>query len=282
MHRLRLPARRDPVAPTALEYELLRELAIGRFGIDLPRQRRVSLAARLRPRLDACGLGSVGEYYELLRHSPAGADEWGLFADAVTNSETYFFRAYGQFDEVRALLGHFAQRPLRVLSAGCSSGEEAYSLAAMLAGHAEQLPHGFDVVGVDISTPRLADACVARYGGHSFRDPQARDGAAIAAHFERDGDAWTPRASLRARVTFHVGNLAASSGLHLGRFDVIFCRNVLIYAHPNAWPRFLRTLADALAPGGFLFLGDSELLFGARTPFTARRLRNHFAYVHSA
>jgi chemotaxis methyl-accepting protein methylase len=271
------PARE--VAPSALEHELLRELAIERFGLELPRARRAALAHRLRRRLDARGVTSFGEYYDLLRRAP-GADEWGLFADAVTNAETYFFRVRGQFEELIALLDELGARPLRVLSAGCSSGEEAYSLAAVLAAHAR---HGFEVVGTDISTPRLAEACRGRYGERSFRDEGAvPGGGTIDDHFEQDGDAWTPRASLRARVTFQPGNLADPNGLRLGRFDVIFCRNVLIYAHAGGWPRFLRSLAGALAPGGTLFLGDSESLLGVRTPFRARRLRHHFAYVHAA
>jgi chemotaxis protein methyltransferase CheR len=138
------------------------------------------------------------------------------------------------------------------------------------------------VVGTDISTPRLAEACVARYRTRSFREQRSPPGGgAIEAYFERDRDVWSPRASLRAHVTFQIGNLADPGGLHLGQFDVIFCRNVLIYAHTAGWPRFLHTLADALAPGGFLFLGDSETLLDHRT-FAARRLRHHFAYVHAS
>ena len=271
------------LAPSRVEYELLRELALDRFGLELPRARRASLAHRLRRRLQANGAASFGDYCDLLRHASPGSEEWGLFADAVTNAETYFFRVRGQFEDLVAILGLLGERPLRALSAGCSSGEEAYSIAAVLAAHAEALPRGFEVVGTDISTPRLADACRAQYERRSFRDDGALPGGgALDDAFEAVDGAWSPRASLRAHVTFQRGNLADADGLHLGRFDVIFCRNVLIYARPDRWPRFLRTLAAALAPGGYLFLGDSESLLGLRTPFAARRIRNHFAYVHAA
>jgi chemotaxis protein methyltransferase CheR len=267
--------------PNPLDHELLRELAITRFGLDLPPRRRAAVATRLVPRLGDRGMGSFGEYYRLLRDLPASAEEWGRFADVVTNSETYFFRGPEQFADLVALLPELARsgRRLRVLSAGCATGEEAYSLAAVLADHAVHLPQGFDVVGVDISTPRLAQACAGRYSARSARLERTPGGTTLEAHFLRDGDGWTPRPELRARVNFQLGNLAAPDGLGLGRFDVIFCRNVLIYAHDSGWPRFLRTLAGALAPGGHLFLGESETLLGRSSPFQPRRLRRHYAYV---
>jgi chemotaxis protein methyltransferase CheR len=279
-------SRRDTDASTAtriaLEQELLRELAIERFGIDLSARARGGAVGRLRSRLDARRVRTLGEYYRLLKQAPAGVEEWGHFADAITNEETYLFRGRGQFDDLVDLLPELARasRPLRVLSAGCSSGQEAYSLCAVLAANVDLLPGGYEVVGVDISTPRLALACVGRYPARDLRaDAGLPQGLRVDAHFERDGDDLCVRPALRRRVTFQLGNLAAPNGLALGRFDVVFCRNVLIYAHDEGWPRFVRTLASSLVREGYLFLGESEALVGRESPFTAKRLRRHYAYV---
>jgi len=279
-------SRRDTDASTAtriaLEQELLRELAIERFGIDLSPRSRGGVIGRLRGRLAVRRVTTLGEYYRLLKHAPQGVEEWGHFADAITNDETFLFRGRGQFDDLVQLLPELGRigRPLRILSAGCSSGQEAYSLVAVLAGNAHLLPAGFQVVGVDISTPRLADACVGRYPRKDLRPELGLPrGVRLDACFDRDGDDLSVRPELRRGVTFQIGNLAAPGGLGLGRFDVVFCRNVLIYAHDDGWPRFVRTLASALAPAGYLFLGESEALVGKGAPFQARRLGNHYAYV---
>lgn len=271
--------------PSALEHHLLRELAIERYGIDLPPRRRAAIAGRLWPRIAARGLAGYGDYYGVLRACPTADEEWGHFADAITNSETYLFRARGQFDDLVELLPSLglAGRALRVLSAGCASGEEAYSLAATLATHAHHLPDGFEVVGADVSTPRLAIARLGRFSARSLRsDGASPTGLKFDAHFVRDAAGWTVRDELRPHIQFQPGNLADPGGLGLGTFDVIFCRNVLIYAHDTAWPRFLRTLALALAPGGHLFLGESETLLGRGAAFQPRRLLRHFVYTHAA
>lgn len=271
-------------AGSALEQELLRDLAIERFGLDLSPQRRAGVSARLRVRLDSLGMKTLGDYYRMLRRLPDGVEEWGVFADAITNDETYLFRGGGQLDDLVALLPSLRRkgRPLRVLSAGCASGEEAYSLGAVLATHRHLLVDGFEVVGVDISTPRLSVAAAGRFPVRSERAAAAAPRALLGGHFERVGEELIAGRELRQRVTFRVGNLAAPGGLGCGRFDVIFCRNVLIYAHDEGWPRFIHTLASALEPDGYLFIGESEAFLGRDTPFTPRRLGTHFAHVFSS
>jgi chemotaxis protein methyltransferase CheR len=265
----------------AIEHELLRGLAVERFGVEPSPRRRATVAAKLRQRLRACELRTLGEYYQLLRRAPDGLDEWGLFADAITNPETFLFRSAGQLETLAQLLPSLAPplRPLRVLSAGCASGEEAYSLAAVLAANARHLPAGFEVVGVDISSPRLAEAGAGRYAVDQLRPSSLVPGVSVDAAFEREGAWWRVRPQLRRAVTFRLGNLAAPRGLELGRFDVVFCRNVLIYAHDEGWPRFVQTLERALVPGGHLFLGESETLLGRSERLVLRRIGAHFAYV---
>jgi len=262
-----------PDTVAADDHALVSALAVERFGVVSARR-----PAKLRARLRAHALRDLRQYCQLLRRSNDADEEWGLFADAVTNSETFLFRGANQLDALVTLLPSLAVRgrPLRVLSAGCATGEEAYSAAAVLAAHARHLRGGFEVVGLDISTPRLAVASAGRYASDQIRLGHSAAGVMLDAHFERDGTSWRPRPALRRHVSFRVGNLAGDADL--GRFDVVFCRNVLIYAHDDAWPRFLRTLERALVPGGYLFLGDSESLHGRTTRLALRRLATHFAY----
>lgn len=265
-------------ALTSSEYELFRTVIGRHFGLDYPPSRRQALAARLERRMSAHGLRTFSDYYRLLRYG--NGEEWRFLAEVVTNNETYFFRESAQFDELIGLLPTLAERraPLRVLSAGCSSGEEAFSLAAVLAAHAELLPHGFEVCGVDISARCVAEARSGRYSDRSFRLDRPKP-TGVERFFSRSEGTWSVKPGLRARVRFHIGNLVDPGGLRLGEFDVIFCRNVLIYVRDDDIRRFLRTLALSLRPRGYLFLGQSESLLGRVTPFAAVRLGSQFAYV---
>jgi chemotaxis protein methyltransferase CheR len=279
MRRSRRQTNGSTWAGSALDRELLRELAIDRFGVDVPPPRRTALAARLRPRIDAHHLGTLGDYYRWLRRAPDGVEEWGLFADAMTSEETHLFSGSRQLDELVALLPELGRkdRPLRVLSAGCASGEEAFGIGALLASNAHLLPDGFQVIGVDVSTPRLAAACAGRLGSA----PARRVDAGVERWFARDGDALAVRDELRRAVNFHVGNLAAPGGLGLGRFDVIFCRNVLVDAHDTGWPRIVASLAASLERDGYLFIGETETLAPRPAPFRPRGPGRHQAYVHA-
>jgi chemotaxis protein methyltransferase CheR len=268
-------------AGSALDRELLRELAIERFGVDLPAPRRTALAARLRARIDAHHLGTLGDYYRWLRRAPDGVEEWGLFADAMTCEDSHLFSGSRQLDDLVALLPELGRkgRPVRVLSAGCASGEEAFGVGAVLAAHPHLLPDGFQVVGVDVSTPRLARACAGRIAATAARRVAA--GVALDRWFERDGDALAVRDELRRTVNFHVANLAAPGGLGLGRFDVIFCRNVLVDAHDSGRPRIVASLAASLERDGSLFIGETETLEPRPAPFRPRGPGRHHAYVHA-
>jgi chemotaxis protein methyltransferase CheR len=265
------------------EYELLRAMIRDVFGVDYPPNKRELLRVRLESRLRALGVRRYADYYRLLRYAPPGQPEWQELADCITNNETYFFREHQQF----AQLGEIARRSVaeriatvRVLSAGCSSGEEAYSLGATLAACLP--PSGFDVVGVDVSAAKLAEASLGRYSNRSFRADEGPPPGVDLEHTlasEQSG-AWVVRPSLRARVRFEKANLVEPQHVaRLGSFDVVFCRNVLIYGHDASIPRFLRALEQLVRPGGHLFLGQTESLLGRRSLFRPERVGAGFAYV---
>jgi chemotaxis protein methyltransferase CheR len=267
-----------------LDYELFRRLIRDAFGLEYPPHKRDLLRRRLERRLRHHGLRRWSEYYRLLCYEPRGGREWALFAEAITNNETYFFRDARQFALLARTLPSIAARrspPIRALSAGCASGEEAYSLAMTLASRLGPSAT-FEVRGIDLSEARLADATAARYPPRSFRreDPAPPD-VRLEDYLTIDEDgACVVRPSLRERVAFERGNLADAEGLRrLGTFDVVFCRNVLIYAEEGALERFVASLGALVREQGYLFLGHAEALPGAGAPFALTRVEDRFAYV---
>lgn len=193
------------------------------------------------------------------------ADQDALAA-ALTVGETYFFRHAEQLDALRTVVlprwvkRHPAPRRLRALCAGCASGEEAYTLAMTLM-RSVLGPGGvdWDITAFDVNPAALRRAERAHYNAWSLRaTPQAwRD-----LWFRKDESGWTPLPALRRRVQFHQRQIAMPDPAFWspGRFDVIFCRNMLMYLDGPSLQQAVRHLATALAPGGTLFLGHAETL----------------------
>jgi chemotaxis protein methyltransferase CheR len=274
--------RQEDLEIPVLEFELFRRMIREEFGIDYSLVKRELLRVRLLRRVHELGLRRFSEYYRLLRYAPPDHAEWGALADCVTNNETYFFREsqhLTQLAEIAPALAGQSSR-LRALSAGCSSGEEAFGMAMVLAS-AGAVRGNFEVIGVDVSGRKIAEAQRGRYFTKSFRDgeppPEAVDFPRFA---DREDDLWVIRPGLRTNVRFERANLLhAASVKRLGTFDVIFCRNVLIYAHEESFARFLESLRLLLRRGGYLFLGVSETLVGRPHPFKPTRIGGGFAYV---
>jgi chemotaxis protein methyltransferase CheR len=186
---------------------------------------------------------------------------------AMLTNETFFFRDRAPFEHFRdvmlpALLERRAeQRHIRIWSAACATGQEAYSLAMILDEAARKLAGWrVDILGTDLS-----DAVVeaARAGLYSqFEVQRGLPIAQLLRYFRRDGDRWRIVEHLRARVRFHAFNLLSDMA-PLGRFDVIFCRNVLLYFDVETRRQVLRRLGAALAPDGFVVLGATESAVGA-------------------
>jgi chemotaxis protein methyltransferase CheR len=265
-----------------LEYELFRRLIRDSFGLDYPPQRKELLGLRLAKRLQSLGLRRYSEYHHRLFYANRADAEWQAFADAVTNNETYFFRESHQFSELASLgptLAASTHAPLRALSAGCSSGEEAYGIAMTLS--ASGIFRDCEIVGVDLNSMKLEEATEGRYSEKSFR-PSAEAPAAVDVKrcFLRPDGAFVVAPWLKKRVSFARVNLVDPKDVaRLGEFDIAFCRNVLIYAHEESFPRFVSALEGLLRPGGYLFLGHSESLSGWKGALRAQRLGVCTAYV---
>ena len=248
-----------------------------RFADDqLPLLREV-LDARMR----ASGCVELDAYLARVRSVNA---ELAEIARRTTVTETYFLRDANQFLAFEALASErtSAGKPLRLLSAGCSSGEEAYSLAISLLWVLPDLRQaGVSITGVDINPDALEKARRGRYSAWSLRG--VPDDFA-ARYLRRDGKEYVIESALREAVRFEPGNLARPE-LEFWRpdsFDVIFCRNVLMYFVPEVARGVVARLAGALAPDGHLFLGHAENLRGLSSDFHLVHSHGTFYYRRRA
>jgi chemotaxis protein methyltransferase CheR len=264
-------------AITEEAYLLLNELIGEWYGIDFPDHRREILEARLRSRLTALRLPSFWDYYLHLRtDSVRNCDngERRRLAELVTNNETFFFRETRQLE---SFLTEAVPRlwsspePLRVLCAGCSSGDEAYTLR-ILAGSVAMTIDAFDV-----DASRVEAAQLAEYGPGSLRQSSPEQ---VERYFRPSGEKkWELRSPWRRDVRFAWGNLMDLASFRADRlYDAVFCRNVLIYFSPAALRRAVCNLAAVLRPGGLLFLGAAESIIGLSASFETVRLSTTIAY----
>lgn len=260
----------------------LRNYISDKLGLYYDDERLNVLHHRLAPLAAANGLPTLSDLYLSLVNSPGSPDRMHKLAAQLTNNETYFFRETEQLREfVRSLLPEIVQKKsarkheaVRVLSAGCSSGEEAYTIAMLLeeAGVCRSAG-GMEVVGLDIDPDALATAQGGRYPERSFR---AGNNNVVEKYFRRAGDLFVVHDDLRKQVRFVQGNLLEARGL--GAFDAIFCRNVLIYFSDASMERVAANFYDMLIPGGYLLLGHSESFCRINTDFVPLRLDRAVAY----
>jgi chemotaxis protein methyltransferase CheR len=260
---------------TGEEARLIVELIQDYCGVSLGDNAGFLLERRLAPRLDALSLGTYLEYYHYLCYDLGGPEELAECIERVTTHETYFFREQFQLDAfTREILPALARpgRPPVVWSAGCSSGEEAYTIAILLAENAR----AGRVIGSDISRRGLDVAEQGLYGPSSFRTTtdELRE-----RYFEPAGGAWRVREPVRRMCTFvHLNLLDTGRYAEVGAADAIFCRNVLMYLSSQARRRVVEGFYDALVPGGFLLLGHSESLIGVPVRFDLVNLSTDLVY----
>jgi chemotaxis protein methyltransferase CheR len=231
-------------------------------GIHLPAGKEGLVRARLAPRLRARELPSVAAYLECVARD---RDELTRMIDVLTTNKTSFFREAEHFALLeRSVLPALARRggPVRIWSAGCSSGEEPFTVAMVCR---ETLPtpacSATRILATDISTRVLARARDASYSPDMVADvPPALVGRHFVAERSDDGGRqYRVVDATRALVTFARLNLMADWPMR-GPFDAIFCRNVMIYFDRSTQQRLIQRFASFLAPGGYLFVGHSESL----------------------
>lgn len=248
-------------------------------GIRLPAQKKMMLEARLRKRLRALEIESFGKYCNFL-FTPEGLKEEKLhMIDVVTTNKTDFFREPGHFEylvrqaipELFRLRGAGTRQELSLWSAGCSTGEEPYTLAMVLNEYAESLSaFRFSILATDISTRVLDRALRAVYK----KESAALIPAALKKKYlmrSKDQERALVRIvpELRSRIEFRRLNFIEDDLDIDGPFDIIFCRNVIIYFDKTTQQKVLQTLCRHLRPGGYLFMGHSETLSSLSTPLVS-------------
>jgi chemotaxis protein methyltransferase CheR len=254
------------------DFDFICRIVYERSRIHLGKDKKTLVSSRLAKRLRQLQLRSYHEYCELLR-STAGEEELRFLIDRISTNHTHFFREIKHFEFLRDTAlpqwqsAHArSAEPLRLWSAASSSGEEPYSLAIWLAEHLAPAASGrWLIEGTDISTRVLGLANQAVYDEERL---QGVSDALLRRHFQkgvgnRQGQ-FRVKEELRERVRFHHLNLLQGEYPFHVPFDIIFCRNVMIYFDKPTQEDLVRRLADKLVPGGHLMVGHSESLSGIK------------------
>lgn len=255
---------------TPAEYEDFRQFLEKSSGIVLGENKHYLVTSRLIGLVPEFGCKSISELLAQLKRGNGPVRE--RVVEAMTTNETYWFRDGFPFELIKQPvlkeLGGKAGGPIRVWSAACSTGQEPYSISMAVQEFMQSSPGVLrapvQIVGTDIAPKVLEEAKRAEYDGLSMArglSPERK-----ARFFQPAGTRWTIRPEIRQRVSFRELNLQQNYAL-LGRFDIVFCRNVLIYFSPEFKRDILSRIAKVLNPGGYLFLGASESMSGYSDAF---------------
>lgn len=247
------------------DFDVLRQLLNRRSGLSLDAEKAYLAESRLQPLVQQLGLTGLGGLVKMLL-SGAHEDLEREVVEAMTTNETFFFRDRVPFDNFRkVILPHLLEarrdsRQIRIWCAACSSGQEPYSLSMLLDEEAHRLAGwSIEILATDLSR---AVVNAARQGVYSqFEVQRGLPIAQLLRYFRQDGERWRINEHLRSRIRFTEFNLLSSYAA-LGRFDVIFCRNVLIYFDVPNKKDVLERMAGALAPDGFFVMGAAETVVG--------------------
>jgi chemotaxis protein methyltransferase CheR len=263
-------------------FRLMRDQIYKRTGMWFSDTSKYLLQKRLSPRARELNFESFQKYFYFLQYDPRAEAEFDQIYDLVTTNETYFFREPAQLaafaDEiVPEILERKTVKKIRIWSAGCSSGEEPYSIAMLLneAGYYDRA--AFEIFASDINQQVLAKARRGHYRESAFR---ATDGPLRDKYFSRNEDgSWHIHDDIRNRVSFGRLNLYDEPRVSLlGHLDVIFCRNVIIYFDDQSKKVVVSNFFNRLTENGYLLLGHSESLISLSTQFKLRHLKNDMVY----
>ena len=247
------------------EYALYRDLIYAESGITFTPTNRSILESRLKERLRERNVTSVTTYFDKIK---TDKEELKGFLDSITTNLTRFFRNQAQFDALEKhvvpdLINNIKKIPgsIRIWSAGCSTGEEPYTIAMLLT---EILPKNwtYDILASDISLKCLMTA---KEGFYSESRIVGIPDSYLAKYFTKVDGGFKILPSIQAKIKFDYHNLKNDSGQR--NFDVVFCRNVIIYFDEVAQTAVMSRFWDAMAAKSFLFIGHSESLFGMDTKF---------------
>ena len=266
------------------EFRLLRDFVYQHCGLNFTEDSKYLLEKRLGKRLQLHNLKTFKDYYYFLRYNPNKDQELSEVIDQLTTNETYFFREDFQLrtfvedilPEIRKRKGLEGKKTLRIWSAGCSSGEEPYTIAMLLLNQPWLKSWRIEVIGTDISQRVLHMAREGVYGEASFRSTDAL----LKQQFFVDHEGTSRiKDEVRSLVSISHLNLFDTARIALlGKMDVIFCRNVIIYFDPAGKKNVIENFFQRLVPDGFLLLGHSESLINLSTSFQLRHFQHDMVY----
>ncbi len=247
------------------DFDVLRQLLNRRSGLSLDAEKAYLAESRLQPLVQQLGVAGLGELVKLLL-SGSHEDVERDVVEAMTTNETFFFRDRVPFDNFRkVILPHLLQarqdsRKIRIWCAACSSGQEPYSLAMLLDEEAHRLAGwSVEILATDLSRSVVNTA---RQGIYTqFEVQRGLPISQLLRYFRQEGERWRINEHLQSQIRFTEFNLL-SDYAPLGRFNVIFCRNVLIYFDVPTKKEVLDRMAKALAPDGFFIMGAAETVIG--------------------
>jgi chemotaxis protein methyltransferase CheR len=260
------------------DFHRLSTFIISNYGIKLPPSKKTLVQCRLQKRLKAYNMISFGDYIDFLFSSAGREEELSNMINEISTNKTDFFREPVHFDflsqtGLKEYLSKTGKSRISVWSAGCSSGEEPYTIAMILKEYA-RLEHyiDFTITATDISTKVLQVGMQGIY--HENRISEIPY-SIKKEYFQKGRNSFKQQvrvsSDLRKIVNFQHFNLLSSDYTHFGMFDIIFCRNVLIYFERAIQYRIINKLCNQLNSGGYLFLGHSDTTMGFTLPLKTVR-----------
>lgn len=251
------------------EFALFRGYIYEKVGISLSEQKTTLIKGRLNKRLNQLNLSSFRAYYEYLISDESG-EELSLFVSAISTNVTSFFREGAQWKWLEsylpALVASKREKKIRIWSAGCSSGEEPYTILMFLQHHLSDFESwDIKILATDISSKVLSHAIE---GSYEAKNVEAMPREIVVRSFEKVRTDDTPKyriaSHLRKKVMFRLYNLVTDPFFFKNQFDMVFCRNVMIYFDDSTRQEVIRRFTTVLPKGAPLFLGSSESLTSHR------------------
>ena len=266
------------------DFEFIRDFIWDKSGIYFETTKRQYFLRRLHTRMKVLGCSYLKEYSRILQSDSSGA-ELSELLNLLTTTETYFFRNAPQLKsfeeeilpEILKRKQQIAPLHLHLWSAGCSSGEEAYTIAMILRDTIPMIDQWkITIVGTDINTQVLAKARAGIYTKRSLRDTPEKY---IERYFHVEDDQYRVCDRVKNMVTFRVGNLIKQDDSSLiQNVDCVFCRNVLIYFNLESCRHVIQIFHENLAKNGYLLLGHSESLYRISAIFKLVKLQHSLVY----
>lgn len=265
-------------------FRLIRDILYDAAGVYYDENSKYVIESRLQNTLQKRQFNSFQDYYHFLKYDREKIKELEHLIDLMTVHETYFFREERQLrafsDEILPAL--YDQRRqskspgMKIWSAGCSTGEEAYTLSILILEKKIFDDWKVEILASDISHPVLQSARAGYYKGASFR---SIDPYFLIKYFQREGDGYRIMDRAKAPITFMAMNLARpETWKFMNGIDVIFCRNVIIYFSKDVKRKTIGGFHRSLSDGGYLILGHSESLIDLSTDYALRHLKNDIVY----